>query len=234
MPLTYWLFAVGTFLFTAFISYGTYRTAQLLKHWRPSQNILLHPLENLARLGMIALCFGLGWLSGLSRETLGWQVHSWGGQILLGALIGLGLGIFFYLSTRWLMARTGRRVYSTVVIEHIAPATNRELVLVLMAMLPVVLLEELLFRSLLLGGFSPLLPVPVLLLGLALIFGLLHSPQGWWGMVGAGLAGLLFGLIFLSQASLLTPVVAHYTTNTVQVIQAKRVLVDHKIAGGTE
>jgi membrane protease YdiL (CAAX protease family) len=231
MLLTYWLFVAGVLLFTAFISYGTYRTAQLLKHWRPPQNILLHPLENLARLGMIALCLGLGWLSGLSRQTLGWQVHSWGNQVLLGGAIGLGAGIFFFLSTRWIMARTGRRVYSTVVIEQIAPTSNRELVLVLLAMLPVVLLEELLFRSLLLGGFSPILPVPVLLLGLTLLFGLLHGPQGIWGMIGAGLAGLLFGLIFLGQASLLTPVAAHYVTNAFQIVQARRYYGDQAAAG---
>ena len=222
MATRYWLFLSGVLLLTGFISYGTYTTAQILRRWRPPQNILLHPGENLIRLGLIGLCLGLGVLSGLSWARLGWLIPRAWQQIIWGISIGLLVGIFFYYSTRWITARTGQRVYSTTVIEHITPANKRELVLVLLAMVPIVFLEELLFRSLLLGGLSPILPVGPLLFGLGILFGLLHSPQGLWGMVGAGLAGLIFGLLFIWQGSLLTPLIAHYITNTIQIIQAGR------------
>ncbi|MEZ4684453.1 MAG: CPBP family intramembrane glutamic endopeptidase, partial [Caldilineaceae bacterium] len=116
----------------------------------------------------------------------------------------------------------GERFYSSVVIKSITPRNRQELLLVLLAMGPVVLLEELLFRSLLIGGFQAVIPLPLLLVGWSIIFGLLHSPQGWWGMVGAGLAGLLFGMLFVKQGSLVLPLVAHYVTNSLQVVQAMR------------
>lgn len=222
MSLTYWLFVGGVLLLTAFIGYATFATARLLEHWRPERNILLHPGENLVRLAIILLCLGLGKLSGLSYEQLGWQFHQPTRQLLAGIVIGLGLGFCFYQATRWVMQRAGRRFYSTMVIEQIVPASRRELVLVLLALLPAVILEELLFRSLLLGGLAPILPLSLLLVGLSIFFGLLHSPQGLWGMAGAGLAGLLFGGIFLWQGSLLTPLAAHYVTNAFQIVQAMR------------
>ena len=78
------------------------------------------------------------------------------------------------------------------------------------------------FRSLLIGGLSPLLPTAWLIVGFSVVFGLLHSPQGAWGMVGAGAAGALFGLLFLWQQSLLTPFVAHYVANGAQIWLACR------------
>lgn len=222
MPLNYVLFVIVTLALTAFISYGTYATARLLKHWRPEQNILLNPVENLVRLIILLLCIGLGLLSGLGPIALGWRVDQPLIQLLIGIIIGLSLGLIFYYTTRWIMSRTGQRIYSTVVIEHIAPTNQREFYLVLLAMIPVVLLEELLFRSLLLGGLTPIVPIPILLIGLSLLFGLLHSPQGIWGMAGAGLAGLIFGLLFLWQGSLLTPFIAHYITNAFQISRAKQ------------
>lgn len=132
------------------------------------------------------------------------------------------MALFFYVVTRLLIRRTGQRFYSDLVIAYIVPADRRELAAVSLVMILVVLLEELLFRSLLLGGLSVVAPVSWLLLGLSICFGLLHSPQGIWGMVGAGLAGFLLGLLFLWQGSLLAPLVAHYLTNIFQLGQAMR------------
>jgi membrane protease YdiL (CAAX protease family) len=222
MAVNYWFFVAGVSTLTLFIGYTTFATARLLKKWRPDRNLLLIPTENLVRLGLIILCLGLGRLSGLGRDQLGWQASGPFRQLIWGSLIGLGIGLFFYYTTYWLIRRTGQRFYSSLVIELIVPTTRRELILVLLAMLPVVLLEELLFRSLLLGGLVPIFPPTILLIGLSLLFGVLHSPQGVWGMVGAGLAGLFFGLLFLWWGSLLLPFVAHYVTNAFQIVQAKR------------
>jgi len=222
MPLQYWIFILITLTLTTFISYSTFATARLLKHWRPDQNILLLPAENILRFILIAFCLGLGWLSGLPDLTLGWQFQVDIATLAWGFFLGLGLGIFFYLSTRWIIHLAGQRFYSSIIIEYILPANPQEFILVTLAMGPVVILEELLFRSLLLGGFSPIIPLPVLLIGLSILFGLLHSPQGLWGMVGAGLAGFLLSLIFLWQGNIFVPILAHYITNLFQIIQALR------------
>lgn len=222
MSINFWLFVILTFGLVAFLSYGTYATARLLQTWQPDRNLLLLPAENLLRLVLIALCLILGYLSGAPLAQLGWVFPAIGHQLLWGAVWGSGLAFFFYGSTKWLVRATGQRFYSSVVIQSITPRNRRELLLVLLVMAPVVLVEELLFRSLLIGGFALLLPLPLLLIGWSVLFGLLHAPQGVWGMLGAGLGGLLLGILFVVQGSILLPIVAHYVTNCVQVIQAMR------------
>lgn len=217
MPISYWLFVFLTFALSVFMSYGTYSTARLLRTWTPDRNLLLLPAENLVRLVLIALCIALGLLSGVGAEPLGWTVARPASHLLHGIGWGCGLALFFYFTTRRLMMRTGGRFYSTVVLESILPHSRGEAVGVVLLMGPVVLLEELLFRSLLLGGLSPIVPGVSLLVGTGILFGLMHSPQGSWGMVGAGAAGVLFGLLFWSYGTLLTPIVAHYVANVAQI-----------------
>lgn len=222
MTINFWLFTILTFALVAFLSYGTYATARLLRSWRPDRNLLLLPAENLLRLVLITLCIILGYLSGVPLAQLGWVFPAVGQQLIWGTVYGIGLALFFYLSTKWLVKVTGQRFYSSVVIQAITPRSTRELLLVLLVMAPVVLVEELLFRSLLIGGFALLLPLPWLIIGWSVLFGLLHAPQGLWGMLGAGLGGLVLSLLFVVQGSILLPVVAHYITNCLQVIQAMR------------
>lgn len=217
MTWNYWLFVILTLGLTAFIGYGTYATARLLKTWQPDRNLLLMLEENLVRVVILAATIGLGYLSGLEPARLGWHAPEPLTQLWIGIGAGLALALLFYGITRQIVRRSGERFYSSVVITHIAPKSNREFFLVLLALIPVVLLEELLFRSLLLGGLSPLLPTEALLIVLGVIFGLLHSPQGSWGMIGAGLGGIVFGLLFLWSGSLLAPVIAHYVANAVQI-----------------
>lgn len=217
MTWNYWVFVMGTVGLTVAIGYGTYTTARLLKRWQPDTNLLLTPAENLMRGAIVLVCVALGYLSGLDFSRLGWQLlHPWR-EIGIGVMAGVGLAFFFYATTRWIVQHSGERFYSTVLLQAILPQSHREFLLLLAALIPVVLLEELLFRSLLLGGLSPLLPAPLLLVGLSLVFGLLHSPQGPWGMIGAGLGGFLFGLLFLWLGSLLAPLVAHYVANALQI-----------------
>jgi membrane protease YdiL (CAAX protease family) len=222
LPPYYLLFVVLTLVLTGWISYNTYLTARMLRTWRPETNPLLHPLETAVRLVMILACIGLGWMSGLDAAVLGWTTaHAWA-QVGWGVLAGSVLGMVFLLATRWMVRRTGQRYYSSLVIDMIVPKDGREFALTTLAMVTVVLLEELLFRSLLIGGLTPLLPGAVLAVGFGILFGLLHSPQGAWGMIGAALAGILLGGLFLLAGSLVLPCVAHYVANMVQVGAAYR------------
>jgi membrane protease YdiL (CAAX protease family) len=218
----YILFVVLTLLLTGWIGYNTYATARLLRTWRPPSNPLLHPLETLVRLLLIAACIGLGWLSGLDRSSLGWTAADPWVQVVVGVFGGTALGALFLFTTRWVVKRTGERYYSPLVLDLIVPKGRREFLLTTLAMVTVVLLEELLFRSLLVGGMTPLLPGPLLVLGVGVVFGLLHSPQGTWGMAGAALAGIILGALFLLAGSILLPSIAHYAANMVQVSVAYR------------
>ena len=217
MSIRYALFLLATLALTGFLSYGTFATARLLRTWRPERNLLLLPQENAMRVLLVLACIGLGLLSGVDRTALGWQWHNWRIDSLLGLGIGLVLAFGFYAATRLLLHLGGERFYSPSILEILLPADRREFWLVLLAFIPSVLLEELLFRSLLIGGLSPLLPPLALVIGVGVIFGLLHSPQGVWGMAGAALAGMIFGLLFVSQGSLVAPLVAHYVANSAQI-----------------
>jgi membrane protease YdiL (CAAX protease family) len=159
----------------------------------------------------------LGLLWGLPFSTLGWLVVR--GPVAVGWGVGVGLVLtaFFYGVTQWLVRHTGERFYSSVLLRYIVPRNGREMALVCLALIPAVLLEEVLFRSLWIGGFSPLLAPEALLVISSVIFGLFHSPQGLWGILGTGIAGVVFGLLFLWTGGLLVPLVAHYVVNVVQI-----------------
>ena len=232
----YYMFVLITSVLIAFLGYGTYATAKLLRTWRPDRNLILLPAENILRILLLPVCVGLGLLSNLPFAQLGWRINSLlmpvAIQIFAGIILGCLLALVFFVSTRWLMNSAGARFYSPTLIDAIVPHNRRQLALVILAMVPIVLLEELLFRSLLVGGFAPLLPMPALLIGTGILFGVMHSPQGIWGMTGAGMAGILFGLLFLGFGSLLAPIVAHYIANIVQIgIAMHMQAVDHSVSG---
>jgi hypothetical protein len=56
---------------------------------------------------------------------------------------------------------------------------------------------------------------------LALFFGLLHWPQGAWGVVGTTLAAIALSVLFLVTGSLWPPLAAHYVLDVSQVVVAK-------------
>jgi membrane protease YdiL (CAAX protease family) len=222
MTMRYTLFLLLTGAVTAFLGYGTWATARLLREWTPPRNPLLEPLEAFAKLALSGLCIFLGWLSGVPPAALGWTAERAAALAAWGILAGAGLGLLFHAASRWVVARSGTRYYSPALVELIAPRSAAELGWIALAMIPAVLLEELLFRSLLVGGLGPLAPLPLLVVASALLFGLMHSPQGAWGMAGATAAGVLFGALFLASGSLVLPLAAHYVTNLVQLAIALR------------
>jgi membrane protease YdiL (CAAX protease family) len=102
------------------------------------------------------------------------------------------------------------------------PRSRDEWAPVLLALFPAVLIEELLFRSLLIGGLAVVLPVSWLMLSTALLFGWMHSPQGQLGVAMTTVVSLLLAGLFLWRGSLLPPLTAHYMVNLLQLIIAYR------------
>jgi membrane protease YdiL (CAAX protease family) len=216
------IFVAGTLTLTTFIAWATYRSAQILKQVEVGFNLLLLPAENLLRVGLIVACLVLGWISGLPREQLGWISQA----PLMDVAIGLGASVIVQAAlntlTHWAIGHFGGHIYSPVVMLSILPRSRDEWALVSLALFPAVLVEELLFRSLLLGGFAPVLPVPLLVVSTAILFGWMHSPQGRLGVVMTTVVSLLLAGLFLWRGSLLPPLVAHYVVNLLQLIVAHR------------
>jgi membrane protease YdiL (CAAX protease family) len=132
------------------------------------------------------------------------------------------VGLILPNFTQFAIARFGSHIYSPIVIRSILPHNPREGLLVPLALVGAVLLEELLFRALLLGGFAFFAPPLALAVLWSILFGVMHLPQGILGIVVAALLGLLLSALFLATASLLAPFIAHYIINLVQIFRASR------------
>lgn len=222
MSIRYTLFLLLTLLLVGLVAVATVRANRLLATWPADQNPLLHPGENLMRLLLLLLCVALGLLSDRPAAALGWQWGALGQQLAGGTPAGLLMAAFYYSATRAVVARWGERYYSPRVLHIILPRRRADFPAVALAMLPVVAMEELLFRSLLIGGFGLLAPNWVLVLLSAAVFGLMHSPQGAWGVVGVTLGGIVLGMLFLWTGSLVLPLWTHYVVNMAQLLLAYR------------
>ena len=187
-------FVAGTLALLGFVWLNAYLGAALLRQTELQHNPLLHPLEVGARFAFIGLCLFLGWLSGLSPVNLGWRLEGWPGEILIGLLAGVVLQSVNHWSTRWSVARFGKGVYQPAILRSMLPHSRCEWGLAAAALFPAALAEEMLFRSLAIGGFSQYAPALLLTALFAVAFGLAHLPQGRLGVVGAGALGLLLRL----------------------------------------
>ncbi len=211
------LFLLGLAIVLSFFAFATYRTNQILQTWEPEENLLLAPAENLARLVFIALLIGLGFLSGEDPKLLGWHPqHPWQ-DIALGLLLGVGIPLALFYPSRWIETHRPEW-YSDVVLRSIRPRSRREWPWVVLALLPVAIMEELLFRSLLLGAFIPHVNILYFVIGVSILFGLLHLPQGEWGVVGVIVVSVVLSLVFLWRESLLVVIVAHWLMNVMQLV----------------
>ena len=87
-----------------------------------------------------------------------------------------------------------------------------------LALLSVAFMEELLFRSLLLGAFAPHVNIIYFVIGVSILFGLLHMPQGEWGVSGVILVSLILSVLFLWRESILVVFIAHWVMNVMQLV----------------
>ncbi|WP_067963963.1 CPBP family intramembrane glutamic endopeptidase [Nocardiopsis trehalosi] len=70
--------------------------------------------------------------------------------------------------------------------------------------------EEVLYRGLFVAlGVALGLPVWAAAVLSCVLFALAHVYQGWWGLVGPGLVGALFMVVYLGTGSLFVPIVLH-------------------------
>jgi membrane protease YdiL (CAAX protease family) len=217
----YPLFVFGSLGLTVALAWATYQSGRLLRAVPVRENLLLAPIENLVKIVLIVLCLLLGMLSGASAHQLGWGFENAWRDVGLGILIGMVTQVVANAVTMVAIKVWGKEIYSPVVMRNIMPRTRPEWVLVPVALGVAVLLEELLFRSLLIGGLSSTVPLPILLVGFSAIFGLMHSPQGPLGVFMTGIMGLWLSLLFVWSGGLLLPLTAHYVINLLQLFKAQ-------------
>lgn len=218
LPLTQAAILILTLMLAAI----TYQSNQLLRRFQPDFNLLLSPPELAVRLLLVGVCFFLAWLSGLPRSQLGLTLpHPWR-SLGLGLGAGVAIQILVYTITAWAIHYFGRAIYSPLVIRNILPRSPVGWVAVSLAFIPAVGMEELLFRMLWLGVFQDVLPWPLLIGLTSIIFGFMHLPQGFLGVILTGSINILFCLLFIWSGELFVPFVAHYVINLLQLIVASR------------
>jgi membrane protease YdiL (CAAX protease family) len=214
------LFAFLLLVLIAGLSAATIQSGRLLHRIRPPHNILLGPADNLLRLVLIAACLALGVFLGPGAAALGWSLESFARDAALGALVGLLLAPVI----QWLSAVAirvwGNEISDNLLLRAIVPASPGEWLAVALALFPAAWLEELVFRSLPLAGFTYWVSPWFLMWPLALLFGLLHWPQGPLGVVVTAFMALAFSALFLWTGSIWTVVFAHWVLNLVEVTLA--------------
>jgi membrane protease YdiL (CAAX protease family) len=217
----YPLFVFGSLGLTVALAWATYQSGRLLRSIPVRENLLLAPVENVVKGLLVLACIGLGMLSGASPDRLGWTFDNGWRDIGLGIILGLLTQVLANNLTLVAINIWGKGIYSPVVMRNIMPRTRAEWLLVPAALGLAVLLEELLFRSLLIGALSITVPLPILVIGFAAIFGLMHSPQGVLGVALTSLMGLWLSMLFIWSGGLLLPLTAHYVINFLQLLKAQ-------------
>jgi membrane protease YdiL (CAAX protease family) len=134
--------------------------------------------------------------------------------------VGLATQLTANLATIQAIKYFGPHIYSPWLIRNILPRQRGEWLAIALAFLPPIAMEELLFRTLLIGTFQMLIPLPFLIVITSIIFGLMHQPQGKLGMIAAGAVNILFCLLFVWTGELLVTLVAHYVVNMLQLVAA--------------
>ncbi len=215
-----WPFAVAWVVLAAGIAVATVKSGLLLRKWDPPLNLLLTLPDNILRLALVGVSLALGVWLGPGPAALGWLPRSLPADLLWGALAGVVLSIALALSGLLVVRVWGEGVYSSRTLLAILPANRREWFGVVPLLLLAAAVEELLFRSLPLGGLAWLVPPGLLVWPLAVLFGFLHWPQGWWGVIGTAAGGVVFSLLFLASGNIWTPLAAHYVMNLSQLLLA--------------
>jgi membrane protease YdiL (CAAX protease family) len=213
--------AALTFLMLG-LGLATFYSGRLLRRFIPPENVLLTLPDNVARLLLILLCVALGLWLGPGPAGLGWPLGRLSRDALVGIAAAAVLAPVFDWAGNAAVRRWGREVYDNRLLRAIVPINRAEWIGVVLALLPAALLEELLFRSLPLGGLSWVISPWVLMWPLSLLFGLMHASQGQWGVVGTALMGLMLSVLFLWTGSIWSAVVAHWLLNVVEVTLAQR------------
>ncbi len=216
------IFAGGWAIMMVLVGAATWVSGRLLRTFIPPRNLLLTLPDNLLRLFLILVCIVLGRFAGPGPGPLGWETDALLRDVALGAAAALVLFPLLTLAGNWVVRRWGPEMVDNRLLRAIVPVNGREWIGVTLALLAAAALEELLFRSLPLGGLGWIVSPWVLLWPLSLVFGLMHASQGPWGIAGTALMGVVLSALFLLTGSIWAPIVAHWLLNVAEVTVAQR------------
>lgn len=219
------IFFIGTLALVGFFYWAAFQSARALKSKaiQITGNLLLSVPEFVFKLITLGLCFGLANTLSVERveNYIKWPSRQPLVDLVIGLVVGLVTAFVINLLSVLAIRIWGKDIYSPDIMKSLIPRNQLEWVLIIVPLLLAVAVEELLFRGLLIGGFSTIVNPWALVLAGGVLFGLMHSPQGNLGIVLTGAVGILFGAVFVITNSLLTVIVAHFALNFLQIVRAK-------------
>jgi len=186
-------------------------------------NLLLSIPEFVFKLVLLGLCMGLvSSLTTLNPEKyVGWPSDNPSFDVVIGASVGLVVQFAVNLTSNVAIRVFGKSIYSPQVMKSVVPKSQREWFLILLPLLLAVAAEELIFRGMLIGGFSLVVNPWVMAVASSIIFGIMHSPQGLLGIIMTALVGFIFAATFIISNSLVMVISVHYIINFMQILRAK-------------
>jgi len=217
------IFIIGTLALISFLYWSAYQSEKLLRTIEIKGNLLLSIPEFIFKLILLGLCLGLvSSLTVLNPEKyIGWPSENPALDVVIGATIGIATQFIVNVMSTLAIRVFGKNIYSPQVMKSVVPASQREWFLIIIPLLLAVAIEELLFRGLLIGGFSLVVNPWVMAVASSIIFGIMHSPQGMLGIVMTALVGFAFATAFILTNSLVVVISAHYIVNFMQILRAK-------------
>ncbi len=219
------LFLIGTLALLAFLYWAAYMSARALKNKTVeiNGNLFLSVPEFIFKLLMLGFCFGLANSLDVVRldKLIGWPPKQPIADLVIGLTVGFVMVFAINILSTVAIRIWGKSIYSPQFAKSLVPRNQIEWVLIIPPLLLAVALEEMLFRALLIGGFSLIVNPWAMAVAGSIIFGLMHSPQGILGIILVGLVGMLFGAIFIITNSLFIIIVAHFTINYLQLMRTK-------------
>ncbi len=172
--------------------------------------------ENVFRLGLIAVCLLLGFTLGPGSATLGAAQHGAGCGCGPGTGVRAG-AVRIVAGAGWLIERPGAQM--SITMSCCAPSCPAAAGVGWCALRCSGPAGGAALSGAAAGGIG-LADCPALAaLAVERGLGLLHWPQGV--VLGATLAGVVFGLLFLFTGSLWVPLAAHYVLNVTQLLLAQ-------------
>ncbi len=217
------IFIVGTLGLITFLYWSAYQSEKLLKTIELTGNLLLSLPEFIFKVILLGLCLGL--ISSLNVQNpekyFGWPSNSPALDVVIGAAIGLVTQFGVNIASFSAIKLFGKSIYSPAIMKSVVPNNPREWILIIIPLLLAVTIEEVLFRSMLIGGFSIVVNPWLMAAASSIIFGIMHSPQGKLGVGLTGVVGFILAATFIITQSLVVVISAHYIINFLQILRAK-------------
>jgi membrane protease YdiL (CAAX protease family) len=168
-------------------------------------------------LGFLFLILFFLWHNGELFSHIGFTLHKAGREIALG--VGLFIPLIIAVSMIERAMRAAGLSMPEAAPSFLVPTGTEQYVLAFVLLIVIAVSEEVMFRGYLIRRFESLTgnSVSALIIA-AFLFSLGHAYQMSGGVIGVGLLGIVFGVIFLWRKSLLAPMTMHFLQNFVGII----------------